>query len=220
VSLLVTGALVAGGMLVGRWIMRSQQGAKPAPGDAPKDGDVKNDGEKKAKDDATAAAKAKAAADPFASFSVKLGDVVMRTSGDEAWLAGALVFAEEVPTAALYVAPDAGGDRAIFARPKPDDALVWLEPLAAGEVVTGAEPPTTIEHAGVRFERARRLPVRVSRAGTGAPDMGERAIVAEYHARGGERLLVVVGAQTRAWRGAVLEPGMYEVLPSGKSTLE
>jgi hypothetical protein len=216
VSLLVTGALVAGGMLVGRWIMRSQRGQQPAPPDAPKDDDVKRD-EKKAKEDPAAP---KVARDPFESFAVKLGDVVMRAGGDEAWLAGALVFSEEVPAAALFVAPDAGGDRAIYARPSPNDALVWLSPLAAGEVLTGAEPPTTIEHAGLRFERARRLPLRVARVGTGAPDMGERAIVAEYEAGGGERLLVVVGAQTRAWRGAALEPGMYDVLPSGKSTLE
>lgn len=222
-SLLVTGALVAGGMLVGRWIMRSQQGAakKAPPGNAPEDeGDVKSDDERK-KDAAKKPKEPKVAAkDPFESFAVKLGDVVMRTGGDEAWLAGALVFSEEVPTAALFVAPDAGGDRAIFARPSPDDALVWLSPLPAGEVATGAEPPTTLEHAGVRFERARRLPVRVARAGTGAPDMGERAIVAEYHGAGAERLLVVVGGQTRAWRGALLEPGMFDVLPSGKTTLE
>lgn len=215
-SLLVTSLLVAGGVLVGRWIMRSPPKRNDgAPSEEPKSDATAEDegaGEKKEAPPAPAG-------DPFERFAMKLGDVVMRAGGDEAWLAGALVFSEEIPVAALFIAPDAGGDRAVFARAEPSDALAWLSPLAAGAIVTGAEPPTSLEHAGTRFERARRLPVRVSRAGSGAPDVGERLIVAEYNGPAGERLLVLVGAETRAWRGVALEPGTYDVLP-GKQTLD
>ena len=50
----------------------------------------------------------------------------------------------------------------------------------------------------MRYERARRLPVRVSRVGTGAPAVGERAVVAEYAGPAGARLLVVAGTDRDA----------------------
>ena len=223
-SILLTSALVAGGFLVGRWIMKStspkRRGEESADAakanaeavdDAAKDGDV-------AKDETPV--KKPPDGDPFDSFPAHLGDVVMRTGGDVAWLAGALLFSEEVPIAALFVAPDAGGDRALFVRPIPTATIVWLDPIGPGELITGSEPPTSLEHKSTRFDRVRRHPVHVSRVGTGAPDIGERAILAEYEAPGGERIVVVIGAQMRAWRGTALEPGMYDVLPSGRSTLE
>jgi hypothetical protein len=161
-----------------------------------------------------------ARADPLAEFPCHLGDVVMGMGGDEAWLAGALVFFESAPAAALFVAPEAGGDRALYVRPKPAPSIVWLMPIAAGELTIGAEPPSSLEHKGERFERVRRVPFRVERLGTGAPDVGEQAIVGEY-ASGGERMIVVAGGgTTRAWRGRALEDGTYDVLPSGKSTLQ
>ncbi|MEO6418827.1 MAG: hypothetical protein ABIP39_05440, partial [Polyangiaceae bacterium] len=85
----------------------------------------------------------------------------------------------------------------------------------------GAEPPSSLEHNGERFDRVRRLPFRAERLGTGAPDVGEEVVVAEYKSLPGERMLVIVGSKVaRAWRGMLLEPGMYDVLASGKSTLE
>jgi hypothetical protein len=224
VSLLVTGVLVASGVLLGRWIARGGRPSAEA-GSAAQDGGA---AKAEASEEATSVSEAKktrkpaaAQRDLFAELPCKLGDVVMRTGGDEAWLAGAVVFREDHPVSALFVAPDAGKDRAIYARARPSGQLVWLEPVAPGEIVLGAEPPTSLEHAGVRYERARRLPVKVERVGSGAPDIGEQVIVAEYGSPGAERLVVVTGSgATRVWAGTALEDGMFEVLPSGASTLE
>jgi hypothetical protein len=154
-------------------------------------------------------------------FPCQLGDVILAHPEEEAWLAGALVFRERLPMAILFIAPDAGGGRAVYARPAPEPSLVWMVPLPQDALAIGAEPPSSIEHERERFERTRRLPYRVERLGTGAPDVGEMVIVAEYSAATGDRILVVVGGGgARAWRGRKLEPGMYDVLPSGKATLD
>ncbi len=158
---------------------------------------------------------------PFATFPCALGDVVLRRAErDEAWLAGALLFSEDAPVAVMFVAPEAGEDRALFAR---DGALeiAWMSRLVGvAPVAAGREPPHAIEHEGVRFERARRLPVRVDRLGTGAPSVGGRAIVAEYSGPGADRIVAVIGDDaTVAWRGAALTEDAYEVLPGGQSTL-
>jgi hypothetical protein len=154
-------------------------------------------------------------------FPCHLGDVILAHPDEEAWLAGALVFREGLPMAVLFIAPDAGGGRAIYARPAPESSLVWMAPLPPGSLAIGAEPPSSIEHEQERFERVRRLPYRVARIGTGAPDVGDQVIVAEYSAAAGDRILVVIGGgRAHAWRGQRLEPGMYDVLPSGKATLE
>jgi len=159
--------------------------------------------------------------DPLDGFPCRLGDVILAHPEEEAWLAGALVFRERLPMAVLFIAPDAGGGRAVYARPSPESSLVWMVPLAEGALAIGAEPPSSIEHERERFERTRRLPYRVDRIGTGAPDVGNPVIVAEYSAAAGDRILVVVGGgSARAWRGRRLEPGMYDVLPSGKATLD
>ncbi len=159
------------------------------------------------------------ARDLLEGFACKLGDVIIRAGGDEAWLAGALVLAEDAPVAVLFVAPDAGSDRAVLARAR-GEALLWLSPLGPDEIVTGAEPPSAIEHGATRFDRVRRLPLRVERIGSGTPDVGDRVLFAEYTASTGERLVILIGAGApRAWRGVALEEGMYDLLPGGKATL-
>jgi hypothetical protein len=218
VSLLVTSILVAGGVLLGRWIARGRRAdtkpepEQPLPEPRPEQPSVKE------------REKPRRAVPPdalFADLPCKLGDVVIRAGGEEAWLAGAVVFSEQHLVSALFVAPDAGKDGAVYARPRPSPQLLWLEAIAPGDLILGAEPPTSVEHAGVRYERARRLPVKVERYGAGAPDVGEQVIVAEYTSQGFERLLVVTGAGTvRAWAGTALEEGMYDVLPAGRSTLD
>jgi hypothetical protein len=146
---------------------------------------------------------------------------LLATTGDEAWLAGALVFRERLPAGMLFIAPDAGGDRAIFVRPLPQSSLLWLTPTDPGSLVVGREPPTSLEHEHERFERTRRVPYHIERIGTGAPDLGREGIVAEYKAITGERILVVVGSdETRAWRGRPLEEGMYDVLPGSPATTD
>jgi hypothetical protein len=198
VSLVVDVLVAAGGVVVGRWLarkLRPRRAGETAP----------------AEDGTTLSA-----VSALALFPCKLGDVVVRTAErDEAWLAGALVFEEERPVVALFVAPEAGTDRAVLARDS-DDGLTWLSPLPAQQLALTSDPPHSIEHAGVRFERARRLPVRVTRVGSGAPNVGDRAVIAEYTGPGAERIVVVAGSdQTLAWAGVALERREYDVLPGG-----
>lgn len=155
-------------------------------------------------------------------FVCQLGDVLMRITGEEAWLAGGVVLSEEIPVAVLFVAPDAVHDCVIYVRARPRDGLLWLEPLDPSSVLVGGEPPSAVEHGGIRFERTRRLPLRPRRIGVGAPDVGDAVVVAEYASTGAERLLVLKGnaGVVRAYRGLELDRGSYEVIASGDTTLE
>jgi hypothetical protein len=155
-------------------------------------------------------------------FICQLGDVLMRITGEEAWLAGGVVLSEEVPIAVLFVAPDAGHDCVIYVRCRPRASLFWLEPLDPKAILVGGEPPSSVEHNGIRFDRSRRLPLRPKRIGVGAPDVGDAVVVAEYNSAGAERLLVLKAnsGMVRAYRGLELEEGSFEVIASGDSTLE
>jgi len=195
VSVVVDVLLAAGGVAIGRWLAQRLRAARPGePGPS-------NAG-------------APAPRDVLAGAPCRLGDVLVRTTErDEAWLAGALVFREQRPVAALFVAPEAVADRAVFAR-EGDAGVTWLTALGEGELSVQGEPPHALEHAGVRFERVRRLPVRVEQAGTGAPNVGDRAVVAEYAGPGAERIVVVSGSeQARAWVGRALRREDFDVLP-------
>jgi hypothetical protein len=200
VSMVVDVVLAAGGVVLGRWLARALRVRRAA-------------------ESVVAADANRPVGSVLAGLPCALGDVIMRTvERDEAWLAGALVFHEEKPVAALFVAPEAGVDRAVFAR-QGDDGLIWLAALARGELALTNDPPHAVEHGGVRFERVRRLPVRVTREGNGAPEVGGRAVIAEYVASGAERLVVVAGAeQTCAWIGIALTKADYDVLPGGKGS--
>jgi hypothetical protein len=221
VSLILTGLVIAGTsgavVAVSRWIARRREGAPPADAAAATNATTK----KKLEEEETK--KPAAATDgTLVGFPCQLGDVLMRLTGEEAWLAGGLVLSEEVPVAALFVAPEAKQDCVIYVRPPPKDAVYWLEPLDPGAVLVAGEPPSSVEHDGVRFDRARRLPLRPRRIGVGAPDVGDAVVVAEYNSAGAERLLVLKATSgvTKAYRGVELERSMFEVIPSGKSTLE
>jgi hypothetical protein len=213
VSVLLTAALVGGGIVIGRLLAGVVIGARK-----PRDAEAEGNGDAKKPEAKVVSTPNR---DPFALMPCRIGDVILRAGGEEAWLAGALVLSEDAVVAAMFVAPEAGHDRAIFVRSaKATGRIAWLEPLAANEIATGAEPPTSIEHRGTRFDRVRRLPVHVERAGAGAPDIGERAIIAEYATPAGDALVLLVDpsggpANVRAWRGVMLEEGMYEVLPGG-----
>jgi len=214
VSLALQAVVVAGGIFFGRLLSRVvKQRRVAAAASAGK-------GESGSSEGATD--------DLLEGFACRLGDVVLRRlEGDEAWLAGALVMTEDRPVAALFIAPEAHGDRGIFVPGPTQTALLWLSPIPAGElglaslVPPGGEPPRALEHGGTHFERTRRLPVRVERLGTGAPDVGKRAVLGEYTAAGADRLLVVAGSDAAlAWRGVQMTEGEYEVLPGGKATLQ
>jgi hypothetical protein len=227
VSLLLAGLVFAGtsgALVVGRWLAKRRSEASKLDAGADKD-------EKEDPDDAKARAATKRRPRPAPSegergrldgFVCQLGDVVMRITGEEAWLAGGVVLSEEVPVAVLFVAPDAGHDCAIYVRARPRGSLLWLEPLDLSAVLVGGEPPSAVEHRGIRFERARRLPLRPRRIGVGAPDVGDAVIVAEYASAGAERLLVLKANSgvVRAYRGIELEEGSFEVIAAGESTLD
>jgi hypothetical protein len=241
VSLILAGLIVAGtsgAIAVGRWLSRRQTAttdSKPAGGDGTtdeardaKDGEDRGDAPPSSSADAAKKAtkkRAKRALEgPHAhleGFPCQLGDVLMRLTGEEAWLAGALVLSEEGPVAALFVAPDAGHDCAIYVRPQPREAVFWMAPLDPGAVLVGGEPPSSVEHAGIRFDRVRRLPLRPERIGVGAPNVGDAVVLAEYASAGSERLLVMrsTSGVSHAYRGEELEISSYEVIASGRSTL-
>lgn len=220
-SLILAGLIVAGtsgAVAVGRWLFRRRDDERTP--DPVTSGD--------------AASPAKATAAPVAAkrtaegqwahlegFPCQLGDVVTRLTGEEAWLAGAVVLREAAPVAALFVAPEAGQDYAIYVRPRPRESLYWMTPLDPGAVLVLGEPPSSVEHGGIRFDRVRRLPLRPKRMGVGAPELGDTVIVAEYASAGAERLVVMRGntGSVSAYRGEELEPSSYEVIASGRGTL-
>ncbi len=165
---------------------------------------------------------AEVAGSELPGFPCQLGDVILRRIGDEAWLEGALVLSEDTPVSVLFVAPEGKELRGIYVRPKPTVDVFWLAPLPATAFTVGGEPPTSIEHDGQRYERARRLPLRARRIGSGAPDVGETVLCAEYTGPGAERLLILVGdgGARSVWVGEALYEGMYDVLGSGMSTIK
>ncbi len=225
-SLILAGLVLAGtsgAVLVGRWLVRFR-GAQNANAEA-KAPEAEDDGQKDGTEPPSEKKSARTIAGEkmhLAGFPCQLGDVVIRMTGEEAWLAGGLVLIESIPVAVLFVAPDAVHDCAIYARARSTHSLLWLEPLDPSAILVGGEPPSSVEHGGVRFERARRLPLRPRSVGVGAPNVGDAVVVAEYESAGAERLLVVKGnaGTVHAYRGVELEDGSYEVIASGDTTLE
>lgn len=237
-TLALEAAVIAGGLFCGRLIARvvkqRRERRNPATvGDADSGSALDTeDGENprspsspdNERDDDDGDDRRTAVAASLAGFVCKPGDVVVRRlEGDEAWLAGALIFAEERPVAALFVAPDTGAGHAVLVPGPSQTTLTWLAPVSAedltllGLAARSGEPPQALEHAGVHFERTRRLPVRVERWGAGAPRVGATAILGEYGAPGLERLVVVMGAAAAfAWSGVSLSEAEYEVLPAGE----
>jgi hypothetical protein len=241
VSLLLAGLVVvgtSGAMMVGRWLSkRSGTEAASETKEARDEGDEdarasKKKEQRREADGTTDEQEAKKneraktlAAHPSAQldgFVCQLGDVVMRITGEEAWLAGGVVLSEQIPVAVLFIAPEAGRDTMIYARARPSSSLVWLEPLDPTAILVGGEPPSSVEHKGVRFDRTRRLPLRPRRIGVGAPDMGDAVIVAEYASAGAERLLLLKANSglVQAYRGLELDEGAFEVIASGEATLD
>lgn len=198
-SVLITALVVGCGMLAGRLLVqRPRVGKKP---DAPPDAAISEEASSPPKEPGT-----------LEGFPCQLGDVVMRKLGDEAWLAGALVLSETSPAIALFVSPEAGAMRVVLARPESEE-LLWLTETKGVSMVAG-EPPSTLELGAERFDRRRRLPLRVERRGTGAPDMGTDVIFAEYTGLADSALVVIVAKEkVLALRGEVLTAGTYDVLP-------
>jgi hypothetical protein len=126
-------------------------------------------------------------------FAAELGDVVS-VAGGELWLENAWLLRERDAVVALYFAREA----VLALLPQPSEYCYRLE---ATEVFVRAEPPTCIEHAGDRYERIRRRPVRVEARGGVEPPFGE-AVLAEYEGLGESVLWILVGqGGHRAWIG-------------------
>lgn len=156
------------------------------------------------------------APDPFDAMPCRVGDVVVRATGEEAWLAGALVLEEKRVVAALFVAPQAGENRVLFATPAPEASLLWLSPVAEGDASVHREPPTSLEIGRVRFERVRQRPLVARPVGDHVPDVHGTVLVAEYEGAPAERLVLVRSPRaTWAYRGEALLPSTYDVLTGG-----
>jgi hypothetical protein len=158
------------------------------------------------------AAPKKPAGSPFATLPLALGDVVSSVH-EERWLAGAIVAREGGQViAALFLAPEGTKQHAVavFAPPRRD--VWWMAPT---DLVSPAEPPATVELAGVALQRKARLPVTLERLGQGAPDVGEDGLWAVYgHGRDVAVVIASLG-KAHAWVGVRLEEGEYARLGGG-----
>lgn len=149
--------------------------------------------------------------DPFPrGLPLRVGDVLVRADGVEAWLASAVVLWEDQPMAALFAAPQVGGDVSVYLTRDTDARPWWLAAEAVTGSLPGGEPPSTLEVRGRRFARVRRRPVVLRSPPSASFTSG---ISAEYTDGGVGRVLVLqVGAEVRAYVGEELAPGMYDVL--------
>ena len=221
-SLIATGLAVVGGILLGRLVGSSLfEKKKPAQEKDEAKDDEGAPAEKGGSTKGEGMTKKAASEAQLDGFPCRLGDVILRSTGEEAWLAGAVVLHETdaPPLFALFLSPDSGGDRAVLAEPAEDAALLWLRPIK--DLGVRGEPPSAIEHEGAHFDRRRRLPLHAARIGTGTPDVAKSLIFAEYTGVGDSRLIVLSGdGACHAYLGQSLLAGSYDVLPSGKSTLD
>jgi len=151
----------------------------------------------------------------LAAFPCKLGDVVTSPMHGEAWLAGCLLLSEGTAVRAVFVAPEAGADRYVVAKPEPEPSLFLALSVPELARLLAHEPPMSLEHASSHYLRKRRLPLRCARLGAGAPAMGETLVYAEYEATGeGGALFILMGTeQTLVLHGSRLAPGMFDVYP-------
>lgn len=216
-SILVTSVAVAGGLAFGRWL--SQRAALTESRRAELKSRVA------AANSGSSAVEAPNAHEIlWTRFPCRLGDVIVHPSGDEAWLAGAIILSEDVAAAVLFVAPEAKNDRAVYARAKPVTEIFWLSPLAAdGWTPPDTDPPTTIEIEGEPFERIRRLPYRTEAMGEGTPSLGAEILLAEYKSlRSLERRVISISGKgsARAWIGSAIDIRVCDVLPAGARAAE
>ncbi len=130
-------------------------------------------------------------------FGVELGDVI-EVGGRELWLEQGWLLSEgDAPVVALFVAREA----TLVALPPPSRSLYLLD---AVDLVVVGEPPLTLESRGVRFERVRRLPVRVEPLDKTPPLPWEQALLSEYRGLAEDALFVLGNSGgVRAWQGRI-----------------
>lgn len=195
---LVIAAIVAGGALFGggalAWLRRKRPGtSKKPPASSPK---------------------SKPSALATRGFDLELGDVV-EIGGRELWLEqGWLLTEGDDAVVAMFSAKEA----TLVTLPAPSQASYLLD---AVELTFPGDPPLTLESAGIRFERVRRLPVRCEPLDKSPPLPWDQAILSEYRGLATDVLFVLGNAgRIRAWQGRLVGESEIERWGGGKSTLE
>jgi hypothetical protein len=153
----------------------------------------------------------KAAPSPLraAGFSVDLGDVIS-IDGRELWLERGWVLSEAGEPVAAVLFADA---EVIIALPPPEPRLSLLKET---ELSLPEDPPASLEAAGARFERVRRLPVEAAALANTPPPPWASALLCEYRGLGGEQLWVVGhGAFCRAFVGRAVNADEFEMWGKG-----
>ncbi len=224
-SLVTVALLAASGAILGGWLARVRPPRLEPDGSSPEKKEEGEDTSNPAAQREDAEKKLPRTKDPFAGFPCRLGDVILALDGEEAWLESALVFYEDAPVLVLFLAPNAGVDRAVLVRRSSRDVAIKPDKLHQGDILwlTAAapltwgpseEPPSTLLHGGDQYERVRRLPLEADAMGPSAPKIAGNLLLVEYKSAADDRLLVLLGGATvLTWEGRPLGSGMYEVLP-------
>ena len=149
----------------------------------------------------------------FAELPLALNDVVSANT-EERWLEGALVAREgDAIHGALFFAPEGTSEVAVAVFAPPRREILWLRPTP---MEAPREPPTTLEIEGRAYQLAGRVPVRITREGRGAPNVGENVMWAVYEGGGmASALLLTGGIEPRCWVGERLDPGQYDRMGGG-----
>lgn len=147
-------------------------------------------------------------------FRVELGDV-LEIAGQELWLERGWLLAEgDQPVMALLFS----AAHTLVVEPGEPARLTLAREL---ELELPATVPSALEVGGVRFERARRLPVTVTALGpTPAPPFDE-AVITELRGLAGD-VLYVLGHQgfCKAYQGRAVQSSDVTLWGGGESTLE
>lgn len=149
-----------------------------------------------------------------AGFEVQQGDVIS-ISARELWLEqGWLLHEAGEPIAAILFA----GESVVLALPKPRSRLYLLDETSLS---LPAEPPSSLDCQGARYERARRLPVEIEPLDKSVDPPWQSALLVEYRGLVSDVVWVLVHqGQCRAWRGRAVEQGEIEHWGGGAATLE
>jgi hypothetical protein len=198
-SLIVAAILVGGGALAVGVATRFRRNKQVAPAPTP---------------DAPAPDGARSTPLAALGFDVELGDVV-EIAGRELWLErGWLLTEAGDAVAAVFGAAEA----TLIVLPSPARRVYVLDEV---EVALPADPPATLESKGVRFERARRIPVEIDALGKSPPLPWDQAVLAEYRGLGGDALwLLGARGRAKAWQGRLCNDSEIERWGGGSGTLE
>ena len=148
-----------------------------------------------------------------AGFEVEQGDVIS-ARGRELWLEQGWLLSEgHDAVAALLFAREAVV--LVQPRPRPRTAV-----LAAIELPLPADPPSAIDHGGVRYERAKRLPVSIEALSQSPEPPWSDALLTEYRGLANEVLWALVTPRgSRAWSGHTIDEHEIERWGGGADTL-